>query len=352
MGDLVAVAIPSTSRRASIPLPGCDSRPTRCRPSQQAPRLDIDKRLSAGCFWPWNQPCARRKAARYSSSPSSVKRGERGVGHRDGLDRLLIVERLFLSVRIPIARFRPARRLRPQPFRDGGRVARSRKANDAFATSRKCFLRPAFGGDEQGVRQHRVGIGHARLEPLPVRPPGALVAFHQPLRRGPGNGSPAVRCPSPPPPTDAPKPESRTPAHAGSAGRRASGRTASINSRANVAVVVRQIAAEHFGQGADRLALAIAAAFRIEPAAVVTRGNCGTRGRADGRTPGSSDRSSPGSTCALRGADPTGECRGARPGRCRRSCSRSRAAGRCRWHAGSARSSRSCDPGDPAAIPS
>ena len=37
---------------------------------------------------------------------------------------------------------------------------------------KKRLLRPAPGGDEQGMGQNGVGIGHARLEPMPVRTQG------------------------------------------------------------------------------------------------------------------------------------------------------------------------------------
>ena len=56
-----------------------------------------------------------------------------------------------------------------------------------FRHLKKSLFRPAPGGDEQSVGQYRIRVGHARLEPRPVRPAGAVEALHQPLRRGPGD---------------------------------------------------------------------------------------------------------------------------------------------------------------------
>ena len=208
------------------------------------------------------------------------------------------------------------------------------------------LLGPALGGDEQRVRQHRVGIGHARLEPLPIGPQGTVVAFGQPPRRRPGHGFQRFDVFRLPHPKDVPRPGSRTPGPAGFADRRA------------WAVPRRSTRGPRHGSRRASCCRALppgrgppGPGYRRSPRHRANGGrnreNCGTPGRCRGHTPGSSGSSSPGPASALRGADSRDERRAARPGRCRRSCSRSPAGERCRWHVGSSPSSRSCDPGDP-----
>ena len=176
------------------------------------------------------------------------------------------------------------------------------------------------------MRQYRVGIGHARLEPLPVRPLGVVVAFGQPPRRRPGHVFQRfdVFCPlAPQMPVSQDHIGLGT--QAAQVGERGQNRFDQLAGQRPVAV--GQVAAEHFRQGANRLALAITAAFGIEPTPVVTEEIVESPADATREFKEAQVGGHPLQHLLCRGADSRDERRGARPGRCRRSCSRSRAGG-------------------------
>ena len=99
-----------------------------------------------------------------------ITRGERSFGHRDSLHGLLIVRRLLLPAGIPTL-------VPDRPEDSLGSRLMVEEGKRCSCYVKEVLLRPATSGDEQGVRQHRVRIGHARLEPLPVRPSGTIAAF-------------------------------------------------------------------------------------------------------------------------------------------------------------------------------
>ena len=105
-------------------------------------------------------------AAEYSQIllvAEQTKSCQRGFCHCDGLDRLLIVERFFLSARVPIAVAN-----RPEEVFDGGLAVQEVKR--CFRYIAEILLWPAASRNEQSVWQHGVRVGHARLKPGPVRP--------------------------------------------------------------------------------------------------------------------------------------------------------------------------------------
>ena len=89
------------------------------------------------------------------------KGGQCGIGHGDGLDWLLIVQRFTLAVRIPIA-------VSDWPKEIVRGSLAIKKSERRFGDIAKIFFRPALSGYEQRVRQDGICVGQPRFEPLPI----------------------------------------------------------------------------------------------------------------------------------------------------------------------------------------
>src|SRR4029079_9320815 len=94
--------------------------------------------------------------------------------------RLLVVKRLLLAVRIPVA-------IPDWPKNVVGGCYKIEESKRRLGHGEKRFVGPTLSCIEKRVRQNGVRISHARFEPQPVRSLRTVVALNQSVSRESGD---------------------------------------------------------------------------------------------------------------------------------------------------------------------
>ena len=92
---------------------------------------------------------------------TSGEGGQRRLGHRRGLNWLLVVGGFCLAAGIPIEVTDG-----PEAIVDGG--LGNEEAESLFGNRQERPVRPKLSSGKQAVREDGVGVGHPRFKPRPI----------------------------------------------------------------------------------------------------------------------------------------------------------------------------------------